>query len=134
MTFVGLLALAPLAAVPLIRLLPREQSRWAALLLSSVIFIGSLESGHECTWSEFKMLSNVEYDPGYGAQEVASDLVIVFSDHSRLYRREDGGAESWEFTRAFVAPEKFLPITKLVGGAWSSVAETCDAVNEDEAR
>jgi len=42
MTFVGLLALAPLVAFVLILLLPDSQSRPAALLLSLVIFVASL--------------------------------------------------------------------------------------------
>ena len=42
MTFVGLLALAPLAAFLLVLLLPQSQSRIAALIFSVVIFVGSL--------------------------------------------------------------------------------------------
>ncbi len=42
MTFVGLLAFAPLVAFLLILLAPSSQSRAAALLLSLVIFVGSL--------------------------------------------------------------------------------------------
>jgi NADH-quinone oxidoreductase subunit M len=42
MTFVGLLALAPLAAFLLIAMLPENQSRNAALLFSVIIFIASL--------------------------------------------------------------------------------------------
>jgi hypothetical protein len=43
MTFVGLLALAPLVAFILILLLPDNQARPAALLLSLVIFLASLD-------------------------------------------------------------------------------------------
>jgi NADH-quinone oxidoreductase subunit M len=42
MTFVALLALAPLVACLLILIAPEGQSRAAALVLSLVIFIGSL--------------------------------------------------------------------------------------------
>jgi hypothetical protein len=42
MTFVGLLAFAPLVAVLLILLAPESQSRAAALVLSLVIFVASL--------------------------------------------------------------------------------------------
>lgn len=44
----------------------------------------------------FWALSDVEYSDGYGAQEVAKDLVIVFSDGSYLSRGEYDGLEWWE--------------------------------------
>ena len=42
MSFIGYLTLAPLAAALAVLLLPKEQSRMAALALSSVIFLASL--------------------------------------------------------------------------------------------
>jgi NADH:ubiquinone oxidoreductase subunit 4 (subunit M) len=42
MSFIGYLTLAPLAAALIILLLPKEQSRMAALALSAIIFLASL--------------------------------------------------------------------------------------------
>lgn len=78
-----------------------------------VVFIGSRASGHQCTWAEFEKLANREYDSGFGAQEVASDLEVVFSDGSTMWRHEYDGSECWHFSKPFVAPEKTLPIRCL---------------------
>lgn len=51
---------------------------------SDIVFIGSEKSGHQCSWDEFCLLANREYDSGYGGQEVSSDLIIVFSDGSSM--------------------------------------------------
>ena len=48
--------------------------------IEDILFIGSEKSGHSCTWEEFEKLADVEYDGGYGASEVAQDLIIVFKE------------------------------------------------------
>jgi hypothetical protein len=79
-----------------------------------IVFIGSLESGHSCTWEEFKTLADVEYDDGFGAQKVAYDLVICFSDGTRLWRREYDGSESWDFIRPVALPTDRKTIRRLI--------------------
>lgn len=83
--------------------------------IDDIIFIGSLTSGHSCTWDEFKTLADIEYDAGYGAQEVASDLVICFGDGNRLWRREYDGSEKWDFFVQKLIPkrEDRKPISRL---------------------
>jgi hypothetical protein len=76
-------------------------------------FIGSEKSGHQCTWAEFEALANREYDHSYGSAEVAQDLVIVFTDGSKMWRGEYDGSEWWEFSRPFVKPETSKPIRNL---------------------
>lgn len=56
------------------------------------------------TWDEFKKISNVEYCAGFGAQEVAQDLIIVGADFW-LARHEYDGSERWEFMSR-IAPKK----------------------------
>lgn len=63
-----------------------------------VLWVGS--SAFFFTWDEFAAVADVEYDEGFGAQEVASDLVIVV-DGWWLERVEYDGSEGWE--------EKSLP-------------------------
>lgn len=98
-----------------------------------IVFIGSSDSGHCCSWDEFTRLANVDYDDGYGAQEVASDLIIVFGDGSSMWRQEYDGSESWAFSRPFSRPEKTKPINRLVVRieqvGWQTLAE----INDPEA-
>jgi hypothetical protein len=78
-----------------------------------IIFIGSENSGHSCTWNEFKILADQEYDNGFGAQEVATDLIIVFSDGTRMWRNEYDGSEWWAHFPPFKVPTEAKPIKKL---------------------
>lgn len=78
-----------------------------------IIFIGSVESGHSCTWDEFAVMADREYDDGYGAQEVAMDLIIAFSDKTTMWRHEYDGSECWEYSKPFVMPIEQKPIKHL---------------------
>jgi hypothetical protein len=73
-----------------------------------IVFIGSVDTGHSMTWEEFEVLSDETYDTGYGAQKVASDLVIVFKDNSWLERLEYDGSEWWGFRKCPVVPHSSM--------------------------
>lgn len=90
-----------------------------------IIFIGSETSGHACTWDEFTMLADKEYDAGFGAQKVADDLIIVFSDGVRMWRHEYDGSESWHYSRPFKMPNESKSIKNLFanGIGWESLAD-----------
>ena len=92
---------------------------------SDIIFIGSQSSGHSCTWDEFIKLSDVEYDDGYGGQEVACDLIIVFAGGEFISRHEYDGSECWSHTALFKMPIVKKPIQILVSGDnyWASLEE-----------
>ena len=79
-----------------------------------ICFIGSRESGHSCTWEEYKKLADIEYGNGYGSQEVARDLIIVFKDGSSMWREEFDVAEWWSFARPFQFPTEQKTISRLV--------------------
>lgn len=83
--------------------------------IDDIIYIGSEETGHSCTWGEFKSLADVEYHDGYGTPVVAIDLKIVFSDGSSMRRQEYDGSEWWEFIKPFTMPDTKKPITNLFG-------------------
>ena len=89
---------------------------------NDIVFIGSEVTGHQCSWQAYCTLANIEYNSGFGAAEVATDLVIVFSDGQKLWRGEYDGSEWWEHSTPFVKPEQSLPITRLTGGLWASLA------------
>ena len=88
-----------------------------------IIFIGSVKSAYSCTFDEFKLLANIEYDAGFGSQKVASDLIIAFSDGMQMKRGEYDGSEWWEFNKPFRMPESKKPIARLIGGMWDSVGD-----------
>lgn len=89
-----------------------------------IIFIGSEQSGHCCTWEEFKVIADIEYSCGYGAQEIGRDLVIVFSDGAKMYRHEYDGSECWRFSLPFVMPDKKKQLLRVTNyGMWESLEE-----------
>lgn len=53
-----------------------------------IMFIGSLDSGHNCTWAQFEKLAEIDYDADFSQQNVACDLVIDFPDGTRLGRAD----------------------------------------------
>lgn len=92
--------------------------------IKDIIHIGNNE--YKCTWDEFSILANFEYDDGYGLAEVAMDLTIVFNDGSRLVRWEYDGSEGWEIIRPFIVEHKqYKQMTSLVGG----YEPTIDSIN-----
>ena len=96
----------------------------AGLTPEQITFIGSRSGSHGCTWEEFKSIANVEYNDGYGGQEVAVDLVIVFNDGSWLSRGEYDGSEWWDYNKTPRQPSQYKPITRVVRESYeSSVAQ-----------
>ena len=89
-----------------------------------IIFIGSKSSGHTCTWGEFSILADTDYDNGFGGQKVAQDLIIVFSDGTQMWRDEYDGSEWWAYIEPFTFPNKTLPITSLITKhSWEDLEE-----------
>jgi hypothetical protein len=90
-----------------------------------IIFIGSESSGYSCTWREYEILANHDYDDGFGAQKVASDLIIVFADGAKMWRSEYDGSENWEYVSPFKMPDKTKQIKKLFvnGVGWEDLAK-----------
>lgn len=84
--------------------------------LQDILFIGSIDSRHCCTWREFEALADIEYDEGFGRQNVARDLEIVFADCARLKRADYDGEESWKLIKTFRMPADVHPISALVRG------------------
>ena len=92
--------------------------------ISDIIFIGSESSGHCCSWDEFKPMANIDYDSGFGAQEIASDLIIVFSDDSKMWRHEYDGSEHWNYSKPFTMPVSRLKMTRVAkGGMWDNLSD-----------
>lgn len=90
--------------------------------LGDIEWIGS-DDGY-ITLETFTKLADVEYDAGYGAAEVAQDLVIVGKDFY-MVRGEYDGSEWWEYNSMdlFRKPDNELKVNRLVGGMWDSLKE-----------
>ena len=99
--------------------------------VSDITFIGSLDSGYSCTWCEFLTLADIEYDAGFGGQEIASDLTIVFSDGSTMWRAEYDGSEWWEYSKPVEIPKNQKQILKLTGGIWASLKDLHENSDDD---
>lgn len=97
-----------------------------------IIFIGSEISGHSCTWDEFCKLADVGYDRGYGAQEVAEDLIIVFNDGTKMWRHEHAGSECWKYSTPFKMPEQLKPITRLIDRTENSSGLSLADLHEED--
>lgn len=88
--------------------------------VGDIIFIGSEESGYSCSWEKITELANQEYDDSYGAQEVAMDLIIVFSDGQKMWREEYDGSEWWVVQKPFEKPA----VSKEIESLFAKSAET----------
>lgn len=97
-----------------------------------VIFIGSEESGHSCTWAEFCSLADQDYDESFCSQEVATDLVIVFNDGAKMWRGEYDGSEWWEYSTPFSLPGEKKLINRLFtkGAGW----ENLETINDEQSQ
>ena len=87
---------------------------------ADIDWIGSKDGKYAINWEQFKNLAaSIDYDAGFGAQEIARDLVVVFKDGDWLIRDEYDGAESWELQSLPKKRIRSKPIYRL-------------CVNEDE--
>jgi len=76
-----------------------------------VLWVGSRDLW--TAWDNFKAVANVDYDSGYGVQEVMPDLLIV-GKYWWLERHEYDGLEWWEFKQLPERPDKNLTIKAVV--------------------
>jgi hypothetical protein len=100
----------------------KEAIKTSGHRVSDIVFIGSLETGHSCSWKKFARLADVDYDSGFGGAEVATDLRIVFSDGQTMWRGEYDGSEWWEFSKPAVLPDERRRIERLVGDLWPTLS------------
>lgn len=83
------------------------------LHMHDIIFIGSGESGHQCTWKEFCNLARDLFYKGDGAGVIV-DLTIVFASGHQMMR-ETGVDERWVLLEPFRIPKNPKPIHTLAG-------------------
>ena len=105
--------------------------------IRDIAWIGSLDGEYAISWEKFRKIADREYYNGFGAQKIASDLVVVFKDGSWLERLEYDGAEHWVYKRTPVRKEKpktiksvFVEDTGAIG--WRTVKEINEEVNNGQ--
>jgi hypothetical protein len=64
-----------------------------------VLWVGSYDGEYAISWEEFCKLKPQKYYSGFGEQEIAHDLVVVFEDGSYLERYEYDGSECWHYKK-----------------------------------
>ena len=64
------------------------------LNVKDIVYIGNGECS--CTWDEFQVIANTNYDSGYGGAEIDEALIIVFSNGFEMHRGEYDGSEWWD--------------------------------------
>lgn len=62
-----------------------------------VMFIGSADGRYRMNWEKFKEKANFFYDCGFGASEIAVDLIVYFNDGTYMDRGEYDGSEWWQY-------------------------------------
>lgn len=88
---------------------------------SDVLWVGSYDGKFAMSWEEFSdKFKNLEYDSGYGAQEIADDLVVV-GENWWLERNEYDGAERWEHKKCPKAVA-WLSFDKIIG-SWDKLED-----------
>ena len=85
-------------------------------------WIGSDDGLWIIPMEEFENVFNIEYDSGYGSQEIASDLVVVGEDWW-MERHEYDGSESWHVKSVPTLSETPKKITIIKHGMWESIIE-----------
>lgn len=91
---------------------------------SDVLWIGSSDGKYAISWDIFESIANIDYDSGFGGQEIAYDIVIVGKDWW-MERSEYDGAENWCFKSIPTKSKKSKIFSKVKypGNSWLSVKE-----------
>jgi hypothetical protein len=79
-----------------------------------VLWVGSKDGEHRCSWQHFAQLADREYDSGFGGTEVCLDLVVV-GDGWWLERYEYDGSEWWAYKAAIPYVSYPKPVLRVFG-------------------
>lgn len=90
--------------------------------IDDVMWVGSLSGIYSISWEDFEKISNIEYDSGYGGQEIATDLIIV-GNNWWLERGEYDGSEWWQYKELPIKKDNKKFKTVCNGDIWASIEE-----------
>ena len=74
-----------------------------------IVCIGAIDATYCCTWDEYKILANNEYNTESRSMIVDGKLVIIFADSGEMWRNRYDGAEWWMYSKPFATPESCKP-------------------------
>lgn len=83
-----------------------------------VLWVGSPKAWME--WGEFAEIAEINYHAGFGAQEIASDLLVV-GDGWWMERGEYDGSEGWDFKVNPIKPELHFVPPSVKCGPWAEM-------------
>ena len=98
-----------------------------------VMFIGSKDGKYRMPIEKFLKASDFEYYEGFGAQEIACDLIIYFKDKSYITRGEYDGSEWWEYNKPlnYLENDSYLDFDKLKVNEWQVGWKSVRSINEE---
>lgn len=100
-----------------------QELRCNGLSFADIEWVGSASGEYALTWEEFAdLIEDVEYDCGYGGQEIVADLVVVGPDWW-MERDEYDGSEWWAVKRKPQRQHTARPFTKVKRGLWENIAD-----------
>jgi len=97
--------------------------------LFDVVWVGCTD--FQIPIKQFIECANQEYDSGFGAPKVATDLLVVGSDFW-LERHEYDGSEWWEYKELPKMPCETRNIHRVMGGMWNTLEELNKDGADDE--
>ena len=80
-------------------------------LTTDVLWVGTLKSYTD--WETFYNTASIEYNSGFGGQEINPRLLVV-GDDWWLERHEYDGSEWWEFKCLPIKPDEKMGVRLLV--------------------
>ena len=90
--------------------------------ITDILWIGSSKDDFYIPLENALEIMNVEYHSGFGAPEIAEDLIVAGKDWW-LERHEYDGSEWWEFKRTPIKPNECRTVRRVDGGTWSTLSE-----------
>jgi hypothetical protein len=105
---------------------------------NDVYWVGSRDGLFVINWESFELIAEkTDYYSGYGAQEIARDLVVVGLNWW-LERHEYDGAESWRFKTMPKMAKEWDPFNNVLGNSLKEIGkrccDNCDAYNNASCR
>lgn len=101
---------------------------------NDIVYIGSYELAIPID-NFVEIAKKTDYDSGYGAAEIAEDLMIIMNDDCWYDRGEYDGSEWWEYHSPVQVPA--VPIVhidrlKACGIGWESLREIYERGSENQ--
>lgn len=93
--------------------------------LEDVMFIGSYSGKKRMLIDKFLEASDFNYDNGYGASKIYTDLIVYFTDETYMTRGEYDGSEWWEYNKPlkFSKCDMYETFNEFKLGMWGRLDE-----------